>query len=262
MHRGEIFWRSVLVVLGALCFLKAAGYLTGDVFGWFWPLMIMAAGAWILLGGFEGRDRHTASEKFSVPLAVARSASLTIEHGAGHVEMRSGADSGDFLTGVAGIGISHSAHLNGDTPEVRIEAGPSFIPFIGSEGGVWECRLNPDVPTAIVVQSGASRMDFDLTDLRVTRFSFEGGASRLDLALPAKVENALFDIEAGAATIELRVPPGLALRFRTNIVGALRVDEARFPLLGPGLYQTADIETAKCRADVTVDGGATSVRLL
>ncbi len=261
MRRGEVFWGSVLVVLGALFFLKAAGYLTGDVFGWFWPLMIIAAGAWILLGGFGARDRNAGSEKFSVPLAAARAASLTIEHGAGHVDLRSGADPGDFLTGIAGTGISHSAHLNGETLVVRIEAGPSFIPFIGPEGGTWECRLNPDVPTVMIVHSGASRLDFDLTDLRVNRFSFEGGASRLNLELPAKVENAVVDIEAGAASIELHAPPGLSVRFRTRIVGAVHVDEARFPLREAGLYQTVDFETATYRADVTVDGGATSVRL-
>src|SRR5512140_3054872 len=101
MRRGELFWGTLLVVLGVLFFLKAAGFITGDVFGWFWPLLIIAVGAWILLGGFKYRSRYETAEKFSVPLQGAREASLSIEHGAGRIDLRGGANPGDLVTGVA-----------------------------------------------------------------------------------------------------------------------------------------------------------------
>ncbi len=261
MRRGEVFWGGLLVLLGVLFFLKAAGYLAGDVLSWFWPLFIISIGVWILLGGFGFRSRFEHAEKFSVPLQGAREASLAIDHGAGRIEVRAGANSGDFLTGVAGVGMNHSSRMSGDKLEVRIEAGPSFIPFIGPEGGVWQYRLSPDLPTSIKIQAGASRLDLDLSDLHVTHFSFEGGASDVNLTLPAKVENALVDMEAGAASIDLYVPDGVALRFRTKSVGSLTLDETRFPRREAGIYQSPDYETAKYHAEVTVDGGATSIRV-
>jgi hypothetical protein len=259
MRRGELFWGTLLVLLGVLFFLKAAGYLVGDVFGWFWPLLIIAVGAWILVGGVFYRGRYETAEKFSIPLQGASEASLSIDHGAGRIELGSGANPGDFLTGVSGVGMDKKIRLNGSRLEVEIDAGPSFLPFVGPESGIWQYRLTPEVPITLKIESGASRLDLDLTELRVTSFSFNGGASRLDLKLPARVENMLVDIDAGAAGIHLHVPDGVGLRFRTKGVGSANVDTQRFPQRDSGLYQSADYDTAQYHADVTVDGGATSV---
>ena len=214
-----------------------------------------------LLGGFYNGGRYETAEKFSVPLQDAREASLSIDHGAGQINLQAGANPGDFLTGVSGVGMDRKTRLVDGKLEVEIDAGPSFIPFLGPEGGVWEYRLSPDVPMSIKIEAGASRLDLDLTDLRVKYFSFEGGASTVNLTLPAHVESSLVDLEAGAASITVRVPEGVAVRFRTKSVGSLDIDTARFPMRETGIYQSADYDTAQCHADVTVSGGATSIRV-
>src|SRR5512146_472101 len=177
MRRGELFWGFLLIALGVLFFLKTAGYITGDVFSWFWPLVIIAIGAWVLLGGFFNRSRYETAEKFSVPLQGATEAALSIEHGAGRMDLRAGANPGDFITGVAAAGMDKKVNLHDGKLDVEIDAGPSFIPFLGPESGTWELRLAQDVPTSLKIEGGASRLDMDLTDLRVTSFRFNGGAS-------------------------------------------------------------------------------------
>ncbi len=259
MRRGELFWGTLLIVLGGLFLLSEAGLLPGNVWGWFWPLALIGVGAWVLWGATQRRAQYEAAEKFSVPLQGAREASLSIEHGAGHIVLCSGANPGDFLTGVSAIGMEQKNRLNDGKLEVKINAGPSFIPFIGPESGTWEYHLSPDIPVSLKVESGASRVDLDLADLRVTYFSFDGGASNLNLTLPARVENTLVDIDAGAASINVRVPQGVGLRLRSKGVGSLSVDTQRFPMRESGLYQSADYDTAQYHADVTVDGGATSI---
>jgi len=261
MRRGEILWGGLLVLLGVLFLLRATGYLIGDVLSWFWPLFIIAIGVWILLGGFAFQARYENAEKFSVPIESAKAGSLSINHGAGRIELRAGANAGDFITGMVGVGMNRSTLMNGDKLEVKIDAGPSYIPFIGPEGGIWQFRLNPDLPTSIKIEGGASRLDLDLSDLHVTYFSFEGGASNLHLTLPARVENSLVEIEAGATSINLDVPNGVALRFRTKSVGSLHIDETRFPRRDGAIYQSADYGTAKYHVEVTVDGGATSINV-
>ncbi len=261
MRRGEVFWGGLLIILGVLFYLRAAGYLTGDVFGWFWPLAIILVGVWILLGGFISQRDFDKAEKFSVALDGARSAALTISHGMGQIELSSGANPGDFLTGIAATGMNRSSRLTGDKLEVRIEAGPSFIPFLGPEGGVWQFRLAPDIPTVLEIQAGASRLDLDLKDLNVTHFSFEGGASSLNIKLPVHPENMLADIEAGAASVNLRVPQEIALRLRVKSVGSLHIDETRFPRREGGFYQSPDYDSAKYRAEINIEGGATSISL-
>jgi len=259
MRRGEIFWGSLLVLLGLLFFLRTAGYLIGDVFSWFWPLVIIATGVWILLGGFAARVDFNNAEKFSIPLQGAKEARLEMNHGAGQIELSAGADVEDFLTGISGVAMNHSSHLDGDKLEVKIDAGPSFMPFIGPEGGVWQFRLNPDLPMTLDIDAGASRLNLDLRDLQVKYLSFDGGASRINLTLPIHVENMIADLEAGAASIELNVPQGVGLRLRLKSVGALKIDESRFVPREGRIYQSADYDTAKYRAEVNIEGGATSI---
>jgi hypothetical protein len=241
--------------------LRTAGLIPGDVWGWFWPLALILVGGWILLEGLAPRRDFATLEKFSVPLEGAREASFSINHGMGQVDLSAGADPGDFLTGSIGMGMKHSSRLNGDRLEVKVEAGPSFVPFIGPEGGTWRYRLNGEVPTSIKVEAGASRLDLDLTDLRVSYFSFSGGASNLNLKLPARMANTLVDIDAGATSIDLRIPQGVAGRIRVKSVGSLHIDEARFPRRDGGIYQSADYDSAGLRAEVNLDGGATSINI-
>ena len=261
MRRGEIFWGSLLVLLGVLFFLHAGGYLAGDVFSWFWPLVVIAIGIWVLMGGFVARVDFKSAEKFSIPLQGAKEARLEINHGAGQIDLSAGANEGDFLTGVAGVGMNQSSHLDGDKLEVEIDAGPSFMPFIGPEGGVWQFRLNPDLPTSLDIDAGASRLNLDLRDLQVKYLSFDGGASHITLTLPARVENMVADLEAGAASIDLNVPQGVGLRLRLKSVGTLKIDESRFVPREGRVYQSADYDTAKYRAEVNIEGGATSIRV-
>ena len=105
MRRGELFWGTLLILLGVLFFLKTAGYLAGDVFSWFWPFMVIAAGLWVLLGTGYRSPTFDAAQQFSVPLEGASGAALRIAHGMGRVEIAAGARPGDFLTGTSGAGM-------------------------------------------------------------------------------------------------------------------------------------------------------------
>ena len=67
------------------------------------------------------------------------------------------------------------------------------------------------------------------------------------------------ELEAGAASIELNVPQGVGLRLRLKSVGSLKIDETRFVLRDGRIYQSADYDSAKYRAEVNIEGGATSI---
>jgi hypothetical protein len=260
MRRSEFYWGGVLIVLGGLFCLQAAGYLQADVLTWVWPILIMAAGGWILLDELAA-PRAARAAKFSIPLQAAREARLGIEHGAGEIELSGGADPGDFLTGVAGLGLDRSAQLKGDQLEVKLDAGPTFLPFLGPSGGVWKFRIDSQTPTSLRVEAGASSLNFDLSQTQVHHFSFEGGAARLNLTLPAGVENVQVAVEIGAARFDLHVPKDVALRLRAQSVGSLSIDEKRFPRGAGNLYESPEYAASTYHAEVTVDGGATVIRV-
>jgi hypothetical protein len=73
----------------------------------------------------------------------------------------------------------------------------------------------------------------------------------------------LLDVEAGAASISIRVPEGTAGRIRVKeSVMSMDVDTNRFPRLDAGLYQSSDYDAAADRAEINIESGLGSVKVM
>jgi hypothetical protein len=262
MRRGNIFWGVILIVLGVLFFLQTSGIISG-VFGWFWPIFLMLLGVWILMGRMMPQWHGSASdETFSIDLQGAAQVSLDFDQGAGSVQVVGGAPVGVAVTGTQATGMDIKSHLSGDRLEVKIDAGPSFIPFLGPESGVWRFQLNQDVPLTLDVDAGASSLDFDLTDLKVTSIKVDMGASTLKMKLPANAGMTVVDIDAGAATVDLSVPQGVGARLRLEQgASTVDVDQSRFVMQSSNFYQSADYDTAANKVEIKLDGGANTIKV-
>ena len=257
MRRDNIFWGGVLIVVGVLLYLQTQGYIT-DVFKYFWPLALIIVGAWIILGVYW-KPEQSADETFSIPLNAARSVRYHFSHGAGQLEISGGAPAGQALVGTSAVGMNRKSYLNGDQLEVRIEAGPSFVPFVGPNQGVWRFQLPQDVPALITVESGASSLNIDLADVLATRLALKTGASSTNVTMPARGAS-LLDVEAGAASINIRVPEVTAGRIRVKEgVTAVNVDTNRFPRLDSGIYQSSNFDASQNRTEITIESGLGAV---
>ena len=259
MKRNNIFWGTALIILGGLFFLQAQG-LIGNVFPLIWPLALILFGVWIILNVFWKPD-ISEEETFSVSLGSAKSVRYKFAHGAGQIEIKGGAPAGMAIVGSSATGMNQSSHLSGDRLDVKVEAGPSVVPFIGPSTGVWRYQLTQEVPVTIKVEAGASRLEIDLRDIRATHFELSTGASSTDLTVPARGVSVL-DFEAGAASINIRVPESTAARIRVKEgATAMNVDQNRFPQLDTGMYQSANFESAADRAEITIEGGLGTVTI-
>ncbi|HLF73757.1 MAG TPA: DUF5668 domain-containing protein [Anaerolineales bacterium] len=257
MKRDNIFWGTALLLLGILFLLQARGIIS-NVFTYFWPLALILVGGWLILSVYWHPARAD-EDTFSVPLGVARSARFKFSHGAGQIEIRGGAPAGQALVGSSATGMNRHSELNGDRLEVRVEAGPSFVPFLGPSEGVWRFQLTQEVPFTLVVEAGASSLDIDLREVPATHIQLKTGASSSNLVMPARGAS-LLDVEAGAASVNIRVPEATAARIRVKEgVTAVNVDTNRFPRLDSGMYQSFDYDTAVDRAEISVESGLGSV---
>ena len=257
MRRDSIFWGSALILVGVLLFLQAEG-LIGNVFQYFWPLALILLGGWIILGVYW-KPGNLPEETFTIPLGAAQSVSYSFAHGAGQLEIGGGAPAGQALVGTSATGMNQTSRLNGDKLEVRVEAGPSFVPFLGPGQGTWRFQLPQNIPVLLTVESGASSLDIDLKDVLATRVALKTGASSTNVTMPAHGVS-LLDVEAGAASINIRVPETSAARIRAkNSVMALHVDTDRFPRLDSGMYQSSNFETAADRSEINIEAGLGSI---
>lgn len=257
MKRDNIFWGTVLIVVGILLYLQTQGIIR-DVFRYFWPLALILVGGWIILNVFWRPD-SSAVETFSFPLGGAQSVRYKFSHGAGQIEISGGAPAGQALVGSAATGMNKESRLDGDRLEVKVEAGPSFVPFVGPAEGVWRFQLTQEVPSTLIVEAGASSLNIDLRDVPATRLELKTGASSSNVTMPARGVS-LLEVEAGAASVNVRVPEATAARIRVKEgVSAISVDTNRFPRLDSGLYQSAGFDTAADRAEIDIESGLGSV---
>jgi hypothetical protein len=257
MKRDNIFWGGVLIIVGVLLYLQTQGIIT-DVFRYFWPIVLILVGGWIILGVYW-KPAPSAEDMFSIPLGAARSVKYNFAHGAGQLEISGGAPAGQAIVGTSAAGMNRRSRLIGDQLEVRVEAGPSFIPFVGPNEGVWRFQLPQDVPAVLTVESGASFLNIDLKDVLATRLALKMGASSANVTMPAHGVS-LLDVEAGAASVNIRIPEATAGRIRVKQgVTAVNVDASRFPRLDSGIYQSDNFDSSPDRAEIYLEAGLGSI---
>ena len=257
-RRGSLFWGSVLILLAALLLLRQMGFIAGDIFGYFWPLLIIAFGVWMVLGYFL-RRKPVEGEQVSIPLEGATEAYIILNHAAGRLTIRSGAGAGELLNGAFGNGLSHTSHINGGRKEVKLRSSQQFWAWWPGESLDWDVHLNPNVPLSLKIDSGASASTIDLSDLKVNALDIDTGASSTELILPANAGNVHVDIDTGASSLKIKVPSDVAASIRIKSgISSINVN-SRFARLEGGHYQSPDFATAVNRADITIDTGVGSI---
>ena len=252
MRRDSLFWGGALIVLGVLLYLQTQGIIN-NVFQYFWPIAMMLVGIWLILGVYW-RPAPMSGETFSIPVESAQKVNYSFSHGVGQIKISGGAPMGQALLGTAASGMNQRSHLNGDQLDVRVEAGPSFLPFIGPSEGVWRFQVVRDLPVLLSVDAGASSINIDLRDVLAKHLAVKTGASSVNVTMPAHGA-CLFDLNGGATSVTILIPEATAARIRVDGVTSMDVDTNRFPRLGQDLYQSPDFEAAGDRAEINITSG-------
>jgi len=264
MRNNQLFWGVILLLAGGFMLANAMGIELPNgmsLMELLWPLGLILAGLWVLFGVFLRGKIET--ENASIDLQGATSASLKISHGAGELNIHSGANSNELLHGSFAGGLDHKAHRNGDRLEVRVKPAKDVMdfPFFGPRAQLdWDVALNSQIPTALTLNVGANKSMLDLRDLNLTDLKLETGASETRVTLPASGRYRA-DFDLGAASLDVIVPDGLSARIRVSVgMAGVSVDEARFPRNG-SYYQSPDFDSAANSADITIDAGAASIKV-
>ena len=264
MRRGQLISGVLLVLFGGFMLADAMGIKLPNgtsLSNLFWPVALLFAGAWVLIGAFFRSNVET--ESASVDLQGATSVNLKISHGAGELKLHGGANANEVAHGTFTGGLEQKASRNGDRLEVRIRPAKDFLdfPFFGPRSQIdWDVALNASIPMELNLNLGANKSTLDLRDLNITNLDLDTGASDTRLTLPAKGRFRA-DFDLGAASLEVTLPEGLSARINASVAaGDIKVDEMRFPRNGR-YYQSADYETAANAVDMTIDAGAASVKI-
>ncbi len=251
MRNNNLFWGVTLVLLGVLMLF--------DRMRFFWPVILILVGLWVVLGGRWNRAQ--VDKSISIDALSARSAHVRVGFGAGKLHIDGAASAGKALDGIVNDEAHVTSQLDGDVLNVRLGNEASF-PIVGIPSGFrWNLHLSKDLPLTLELKTGASSSSVDLSALSVSSLSVDTGASETEITLPATGHTHV-EVRGGAAEIRLRIPQGVAARVRSRSgMAEVRVDENRFPRMGD-VNQSADYESAPNRVDMLIEVGAASVRVM
>ncbi len=264
MRRSGLFWGIVLLLIGLLLLLNNLGIIAVDVWGAVWAVILIALGIGFLWGIVFGPGA-SEGEEVMIPLDGAVRGRVQVKHGAGRLCVSAGAPSDTLLEGTSSDGLSHRTRRKGD--DLDVELSPRGFPYriapwSWGQGGLrWNFRLNDEVPLALSLETGASDVRLDLTELRISDLRLQTGASSVNVMLPARVDRTRVRVEAGAASVSLRVPSDVAARVRfEGALASVDVDQNRFPRTGE-VYLSPNYDAAQNKVDIEIEAGVGSLRV-
>lgn len=266
MRSSRIFWGLILILLGGLFLMQTMGLLPWSAWAYFWPLFLILLGGWILLRPRLGGKSVAEVQELTIALEGGQEAGIEFNHGAGRLLVGGGAAPLNLLEGSFVGGARQSVRREGGRVNLKLSADPVITPLdmpwiAGNEGLRWDVRLARGLPLDLIFHTGAGESRIDLRDLNVKKVRLETGASSTEMILPAAVRFTSVEVSAGAASVVLRVPQGVAGRI--HISGGLvgnKIDTQRFPHNG-SMYETPGYESAEHRVEIKVEAGVGSIEV-
>jgi hypothetical protein len=182
-----------------------------------------------------------------------------------------------FLSGASNLTVHadpsiadlYRARFEGTAPGVRVEGGAVAIkyprtlhPFDWRKRGA-DVVLNGSIPWGIGISGGLSRLEADLSRLRLDHFEVEGGASRVELLLAEPSGTVSIRFDGGVSDVTVRRPEGVAVRV---LVGGgasnFTLDDQHFGAIGGQTrLESPDYAGATDRYEITITGGASNLTI-
>ncbi len=263
MRRSSVFWGSLLLLFGILLLLNNLGIIAVNIWGVFWPLVLILLGLRLLWGFTLGRKR-LESQQLAIPLENVPQADVVFQHGAGRLNVNGQASSVNLLEGDFYGGVESQISRMGSSTNIKLSAPNVFFPwdwvgFSSPQGLTWDVRINPNIPLSLDFRTGASESIIDLSSLKVTDFRLDTGASTSTITFPSSAGITNARIHTGAAALKVYIPQGVAaqIEIKSGMAG-INVNQQRFPKVG-SVYESPDYPSAANRVQVQIETGVGSV---
>jgi hypothetical protein len=124
-----------------------------------------------------------------------------------------------------------------------------------------ELKLNTNPIWDMELNVGAAEVKFDLSSFKTRNLKIQGGASDLDLKLGAALPLTDVKLEAGAASITIRIPESAGCEIVSNTFLASK-DFKGFTKTGSQHYQTPNFATSTNKIKIDLQAGVASVDVI
>ena len=299
-HRGvRLFWPIILIGVGSILLLTNLGVIHGNpwtIIFQLWPVLLIALGLEILLGGSTGWRAvmsallglalvggilwiliaqppipglnfgvsNLQTTNIAQPLNGVQSARADLSLGAGTSKIHVLSDSNNLIEGQLQTYSTpnFSVSTSGDRATIVLAPGPVYVPMVlpSVSEETWDVGLNSSVTYQISLNVGVGQSTVDLTKLNITGGDINGGVGTSDLYLPGKGTYRL-TINGGVGTVRIYVPSSLAVHAQVN--GGLGTFNQlpSMQAVGDNVYETPGFSSAENAVTLIINGGVGTISM-
>jgi hypothetical protein len=269
-----MLWPVLLVAIGLRIIGKGVGQSWVGALG---PVLVWIAFAYAVstaltgAGGLSpfGTPALTAGKHFALfePVGQVTEAKMSFEGGAGDIKI--GSNSGQLVSasGTSPFGEPKlEVKREGSSADVKLGLGEGglFVAHPGAAAGKTRVELSDQVVWDAELETGASNLDADFSQLKLRALKVSAGASRVNVELgvvPDEVTNATVAVEAGVSSVTIVVPRDAEARVVSS--GGLSSTDVSGELTkkGDGSWQTPGYASAARVYDISIESGVGSVSI-
>ncbi|NVO19664.1 MAG: hypothetical protein HXX13_08180 [Bacteroidetes bacterium] len=299
MSYRKIFWGVLLVLIGILFILKNTGILffSWHTFWNLWPVILILWGvslipvkdwikavislativiafvvvqqfgkndSWNWHFNYNDRNNDKMEEPISQNLSedmdsIVRYATLDLNIGVGDFSIKDTTDKLIDLDRTGSEGkYSMTSHDNDSMRVIKLSLDKAE--FKGEVRNTVKMKLNTVPVWDLELNVGAAEVNFDLSKFKTRKINLQGGASDIEVKLGDLYPESNVNIEAGAASITVRIPKDAGAEITNNTFLASKSFNG-FQKTSNHHYQTDNYVNAKNKIHINMEAGMASINV-
>jgi hypothetical protein len=300
MSYRKIFWGVVLVLIGILFILKNTGvlYFNWHTIWNLWPVLLILWGIsiipvkdwikavlsiitviitfavvqqygnndnWHLRFKYNDDNDTEITEPVTQNLSedmdsIVKYATLVLNIGVGEFSINDTCSKLIELDRTGSEGKYNMTSEDSDSSRV-IKLSLEKAEFKGDVKNEVKMKLNAIPIWDLELNVGAAEVNFDLSPFKTRKVNIQGGASNVEVKLGDAYPENDVNIEAGAASITIRVPKAVGCEITTNTFLASKNFDG-FDKIDNHHYQTAGFKTATKKIHINMEAGMASIDVI
>ncbi|MGB2787213.1 MAG: hypothetical protein WBB94_02415, partial [Candidatus Saccharimonadaceae bacterium] len=150
--------------------------------------------------------------------------------------------------------------IRGETRYVVLESQSDRQLWLGSIRNKLSLDLNQKLPLTLRVDAGASSINGDLSETKLSNLTIKAGASSIDLKFGTLQNKQEISIDSGASSVKLRVPSDAGVRVYSE-GGLNSINFDSIDKKSDGLYESAGFDAATTQLTIRAKLGASSFEI-
>lgn len=302
MKSPNLFGGLLLIFLGAIFLFNNFGLIGWDIwltFFSFWPLFLIALGLRIMfhnnlfvqimavllilvvpLGYYLGYGPFNSFQGWRIPTAHYQNhhwsleqeanlsnAKLNLEYGAGKLTVYATNKLVDLQAGTSAGRPDIQVNRRNDSADISIQQEfkrfPFFLkPHMGGWNEDWSLGLSKDVVWDLEFQTGATKAELNLQDIKFSKLDLDTGAGDVRLVFGDMGTSASIDVDSGAGNITLVIPENVGVKAKINTgIGQKNLSDRAWQQQGD-TYISENYNQAVTKIDLDLDHGAGNVNIV